>query len=89
MCNWRCYPGYHIEPYGNRGEDMPPAEHTVPVKYLISESADVETSGGLTAEMCTVCFALVPTDRVQEHIDRHPDWKPPPPPEPEVNPLPA
>lgn len=62
---------------------------TTPVKYLNSGAADINTSGGITTEMCTVCWALVPTERVQDHIDRHPDWRPPPPPEPEINPLPA
>jgi hypothetical protein len=63
--------------------------NTTPVKYLVSGVEGVNTSGGLTVEMCTVCSALVPTEKVQDHIDRHPAWRPPPPEPPEINPLPA
>lgn len=60
----------------------------VPVKFLnvgAPGTEDLALQGGnLVTEMCTICFALVPTDKVQEHIDRHhqsgeditPDWEP-------------
>jgi hypothetical protein len=60
---------------------------TVPVKYLDSGVEGVDTSGGLTIEMCTICGALTPTEKVQDHIDRHPAWTPPEPPPPEVQPV--
>jgi hypothetical protein len=49
---------------------------TVPVKYLNAGapgSEDIDTSGGITVEMCTnpTCRALVPTEMIQAHIDGH------------------
>lgn len=62
-------------------------EKQVPVHYLSvpgTLSDEIDTSGGIVVEMCTTCYALVPTDMVQEHIDRHhqtgedhtPGWEP-------------
>jgi hypothetical protein len=50
-------------------------ENTVPVNYLnvgAPGSEDIALQGGgLVVEMCTQCFALAPTDMIQEHIDSH------------------
>lgn len=47
----------------------------VPVSYLnvgAPGSEDISLQGGnLVVEMCTECFALAPTDMIQEHIDSH------------------
>ena len=53
---------------------MAKEQNTVPVKYLnvgAPGSENLDTSGGLNVEMCTECFALAPTDMIQEHIDSH------------------
>lgn len=45
---------------------------TVPVKFLDTGDESVDTGGGITAEMCPECFSLVPTEKIQLHIDKHP-----------------
>lgn len=53
---------------------MPSNEKQVPVHYLAvpgTLSDEIDTSGGIVAEMCTECFALVPTEKVHDHISRH------------------
>lgn len=56
---------------------MAPTE--VQVKFLVPDAADLSTTGGLVTEMCPQCFALAPTDMIQEHIDfAHPPEQPRP-----------
>ena len=64
------------------------ANDKVKVSYLNvgapgSENVSISSSDGLVAEMCPKCFALVPTDLVQDHInqphageDQTPNWTP-------------
>jgi hypothetical protein len=48
-----------------------------------SENVSISSSDGLVAEMCPKCYALVPTDLIQQHIDQPhagedqtPNWTP-------------
>jgi hypothetical protein len=64
------------------------ANDTVKVSYLSvgapgSENVSISSSDGVVTEMCPKCFALVPTDLVQQHIDQPhagedqtPNWTP-------------
>lgn len=73
---------------------MPPTQ--VNVKFQTEGTEGLDTKGGLVTEMCPTCYALAPTDKIQEHID---SAHPPAPPEEErperpeppstVNPLPS
>jgi hypothetical protein len=61
-------------------------ENTVPVKYLnvgAPGSENIDTSGGIVVEMCPKCYALTPTELIQQHIDQPhagedqtPNWTP-------------
>jgi hypothetical protein len=65
-----------------------PSGNTVKVSYLNvgapgSENIAIQSDSGLVVEMCPKCYALVPTDLIQQHIDQPhagedqtPGWEP-------------
>jgi hypothetical protein len=41
----------------------------VQVRFLVASAEDIPTTGGLDTEMCSLCFALVPVQRMEAHKD--------------------